>query len=181
MERVLFVGFMGSGKTKVGQSLATRLAWPFIDFDEEIQRRTGLPISEIFHQHGEAFFRGIEENVGFDLLRRRQVVLASGGGWPAVEGRMERLGSGTLSVWLEVSPEVAVQRSRAEGATRPLLDVPEPLEKARELLEVRAPYYRKAHLTLDSSTVQPEELAERIFRYLNEKGWVYPKPLPPYK
>ena len=180
-ERVLLVGFMGSGKTKVGQALASLLGWSFLDFDREIERRTGLPISEIFRQHGEDFFRGLEEKVGWDLLRGRQVVLASGGGWPAVGGRMAALGPETLSVWLQVPPAVAVERARAQGDTRPLLDVPDPLAIAEKLLKAREPFYGEAHFTVDSTSASPGELAERILKFMNEKGRVPPHPLPPYK
>ena len=94
-ERVLLVGFMGSGKTRVGELLADRLSWAFQDFDRESESRLGLPIAEIFRQHGESFFRAEEKRVGEELLKGQQVVLASGGGWPIAPGRLTRRGEGT--------------------------------------------------------------------------------------
>ena len=105
IRRVLLVGFMGSGKTQVGQALARRLGWQFRDFDQEVRFRVGLPIPEIFRQHGEARFREMEAAVGAELLKEEDVVLASGGGWPAGPTRMEALPPGTLSVWLKVTAE----------------------------------------------------------------------------
>jgi shikimate kinase len=166
---VLLVGFMGSGKTCVGRSLALRLGWTFHDFDTEICGRVGLSISEIFRQHGEGFFRDMEERVGEELLQERDVVLASGGGWPARPGRMEGVPPGTFSVWLEVPPRVAVERALKEGPTRPLLTGSDPFSQAKALLEEREPFYRKAAFTLDSCRSSPEELAEGIQRVLNEK------------
>ena len=84
-------GVHGERKNPVGKLLAERLDWSFRDFDEEIYSRVGLPIPEIFRQHGEGFFRDLEEGVGEELLQWSGVVLASGGGWPAAPGRMEGL------------------------------------------------------------------------------------------
>ena len=98
VKRVLLVGFMASGKTRVGRLLAHRLGWSFRDFDSEIVSREGLSISEIFRQHGEGSFREMEARIGSELLGEDHVVLASGGGWPTGPGRMEDLPEGTLSV-----------------------------------------------------------------------------------
>ena len=179
LTRVLLVGFMGSGKTRVGQALADRLGWSFRDFDQEIKIRVGLPIPEIFRQHGEDRFREGEEQVGKDLLRNSRCVLASGGGWPVALGRMEDLPPGTLSVWLKVTPEEAVRRIRKEGPTRPLLAVDDPVARAGEILAVREPYYAEAHVCLDSMDGTPEALAEEIVRIMNELGQGDPPVTPP--
>jgi shikimate kinase len=169
IKRVVLVGFMASGKSCVGKLLAGRLGWGFRDFDEEIIHRVGLPIPEIFRQHGEAWFRELEGRVGEELMRTEGVVLASGGGWPAIPGRMEKVDSSTLTVWLSVTPEEAVRRALKEGSTRPLLAVNDPLEAARTLLEHRIAFYEKAHLAIDSGQMEPEELAREIEGYVNER------------
>jgi len=176
IRRILLVGFMGSGKTLVGQALARRLGWRFMDFDQEVKSRVGLPIPEIFRQHGEAHFREVEAQVGARLVQEEGVVLASGGGWASREGRLEGLPSGTLSIWLKVSAEEALRRTREEGPTRPLLAVADPLGRARELLGARERYYRNADLAVDSEEGDPETLAERIERMMNQSGrdWVPP-------
>ena len=170
IQRVLLVGFMGSGKTLVGRALATRLGWSFRDFDQEVRFRTGLPIPEIFRQHGEAGFRKMEGEVGVELLLEERVVLASGGGWPMGEGRMDGLPPGTLTVWLKVTPEEAVRRAREEGPTRPLLAVPDPLERARQMLGEREESYQKADLSLDPGDSSPEEIARQIEEMMKSTG-----------
>ena len=179
VERVLLIGFMGSGKTRVGRVLARNLGWTFRDFDEEISARVGLPISEIFRQHGEAFFREMEGRTGAELLLDRSVVLATGGGWPAVPGRMEGLSPGTLSVWLQVAPELAVERAREDGPTRPLLSVQDPIGRAKALLNEREPFDVKADVVIDTTQSSPERLAEEIEEIMNEKGRDQLQPLPP--
>lgn len=162
VRRVLLVGFMGSGKTTVGRILARGLGWAFVDFDERIEARLGRPVERIFREMGEEEFRRAEAEVGRELLESERAVLATGGGWPAGPGRLEELPSGTLSVWLRVSPEEALRRvGRSEGV-RPLLERPDALAEARRLLDEREPYYRRASLALDTESAGPEELARSI-------------------
>ena len=153
---------MASGKSAVGGEVARLLGWRFIDFDAEIRRQTGQGIADIFAGAGEAGFRAVEARVARRLLRRDRTVLASGGGWAAQPGHMEGLAGDTLSVWLKVTAETAVERAREQGAERPLLSVPQPLEHARRLLAKREPCYRLARLTLDGENVSVAALARRI-------------------
>ncbi len=168
--RVLLVGFMGSGKTTTGRLLASRLGWAFADLDEVIEERTGKTIPELFRVQGEAAFRAVEEEVGAELLKEERIVLASGGGWPCRAGRIESAGPETLSVWLKVEADTAIRRVRHEGGGRPLLEVPDPEEAARNLMTKRAGYYGQADLHLETETRTPPELAEHILRVLRTKG-----------
>lgn len=162
--RILLVGFMASGKSAVGRELARVLGWRFADFDDEIRRETGQRIRDIFAGAGEAEFRAIEARVARRLLLRDRIVLASGGGWAAQPGHMAELAGDTLSVWLEVTPETAVERARRQGVERPLLDVARPVRQARRLLYGRIPYYRLARLTLNAENISVTALATRIAR-----------------
>lgn len=160
--RVLLTGFMGSGKTSVGRELAGYLAWSFRDFDREIEREAGRSVPEIFRDEGEASFRRMEASVGARLLEEEEVVLATGGGWAARKGRLEAVPTGTLSVWLKVSPEVAVRRARLDDVERPLLEGPDPRGRARALLAERKELYAGASVALDSESAPPAELAKQI-------------------
>lgn len=180
-ERVLLVGFMACGKTLVGRALAETLGWTFRDFDEEISAKVGLSISEIFHQHGEGFFRVEEERIGTKLLLERGVVLASGGGWPTTSGRMESLDPSTFSVWLQVTAEESVRRAGNDGATRPLLALEDPMAGARALLKRREPFYEKAEVAMNTTGAEPVELAHLIKDLMNEKGRESQRPLSLYK
>jgi shikimate kinase len=109
----------------------------------------------------------VEGEVGQHLLRLDHVVLASGGGWPVPAGRLEGLPEDSLSVWLRVSPEEAVRRVAGEGSVRPLLESPDPVRRARELLEVREGRYTMAHLTLDSEAAVPQDLALSVLDHID--------------
>src|ERR1700736_1699226 len=107
---VCLTGFMGSGKSTVGRLLAAQLAWHFVDLDSEIERHTGLPISQIFEQKGEAVFRDIEHDclgrvLGWASERDARVVLALGGGTFAQSRNAALLRNvdapGVAIVWLD--------------------------------------------------------------------------------
>jgi shikimate kinase len=166
VRRIVLVGFMGSGKSTVGALLASRLGWSFVDFDDEIERTAGARVEDIFREKGEAYFRNLEHEVGSELLGRDRVVLATGGGWPVAEGRLERLGRETLTVWLDVNAEDSVRRVGRSGRVRPLLLVSDPLERAARLLAERARYYERAELRLDTTTSTPAQLVDRILEHL---------------
>ncbi len=169
-ETVLLVGFMASGKSSVGKELASRLGWDFEDFDTVIKARAGKSVSQIFSEDGEAEFRRLESDVAEELLTRRNTVVASGGGWPAQPGSWRMVTEDTMSVWLQVSPAVAVRRASKEGGTRPLLDGGDVLDRATALLLAREASYRRAQYTLDSEQYGPLELADEIVKLITRQG-----------
>ena len=166
VERVVLVGFMAAGKTTVGELLARRLGWTFLDFDDVIEARTGATVPQIFREQGEAAFRALEARLTEELAHAPGVVLAPGGGWITQPELLDMLGPGSLVVWLRVSPEVAVRRALADDVHRPLLSGPDPLGKARQLLAEREPLYYLADVTVDVDVRDPDdvawEIAERI-------------------
>jgi shikimate kinase len=167
LERVLLVGFMGSGKTSVGRLLAERLGWAFVDFDDEIEAEAGQSVAEIFAGQGERRFRSLEAGVAARLLARRDVVLGSGGGWAAAApGRLAGVPGGTATFWLRVTPEEAVRRAGKEPGTRPLLGGPDPRAAARRLLEKRAPRYGEARWTVDTERSSVEDVTAGILEIL---------------
>jgi shikimate kinase len=161
---------MGAGKSSVGEALAHLLDWRFVDMDVEIQSRTGRSIPEMFAVDGESAFRAIEDELGMELLLGENLVVASGGGWAATEGRLTDLPAGTVSVWLRVSPSEAVRRAGSQGTPRPMLDSPDPLSAATELLGRREPFYSVADIALDSEGSDPQSLAVEILREIRGRA-----------
>lgn len=161
MRRVLLVGFMGSGKSTVGPLLAGAMSWRFEDFDSHVERSEGRSIPDIFREDGEPYFRKVEGEAATSLLALDEVVLASGGGWAAVPGRLRAVPDGTVSIWLRVTPEVALARAGG-GTDRPVLDHPDRLGRARELLSTRTVSYAEADLEVDTDGRTPEDVCESI-------------------
>jgi 3-dehydroquinate synthetase/shikimate kinase len=117
-------GFMGSGKSRLGTQLASRLGRPFVDLDREIETRAGSRLPELFSQRGESGFRELEGATADDVLRRGEpLVVALGGGAVLSARTRETLAASAFTVLLDVEPEVAWQR--VAGSDRPLAQAEE--------------------------------------------------------
>ena len=116
------IGFMGSGKSTVGQAMATRLGRPFLDTDAEVERMLGMPIPQVFAELGEPAFREAEQDALSDALRPNEpIVLATGGGTPCADGAMEWMRRKSLVVALAPPLEVLLLRLESSLDTRPML------------------------------------------------------------
>lgn len=156
---------MGAGKSTVGRLLARRLGRPFLDLDAVIETRTGQSVSQIFETSGEQSFRDIEQRVGIELLDAADAcVLATGGGAVAAEAfRLRCRRPDVLSVYLAVSPDVALERlAQADPQQRPLLRVGDPRAVWSDLLQDRLRWYREAARTVDTDHREPGSIAMEI-------------------
>jgi shikimate kinase len=162
VRRVVLVGFMCSGKTRVGAELAALLGWEHLDLDREIEAHEGLTVARIFARHGEPRFRELEAQATDRVAGRERVVLSPGGGWITRPSLLGRLGPGTLSVWLQVSAPTVLARAAAQPGERPLLAGPDPEGTVRRLLAERERFYAAARLAIPTDGEDPAELARRI-------------------
>lgn len=166
-ENVILIGFMGAGKSSVGRLLAKRLGRCFVETDDVIVAKEGRSIPEIFRAHGEGRFRELEAEL-LDLLRlKRGDVIATGGGLPCREGRMEALKAMGTVVWLAGDFDALYERALRSGS-RPLLDG-KPKEEAVALYRAREPYYRQAHFSVDTSAMGVDQVVSRILSLLRER------------
>jgi shikimate kinase len=161
---VFLVGFMGCGKTSVGRLLAERLGWGFADLDEEIERRLGRTINQIFAEQGEAHFRRVERQVLQNFMQRAEqepLVVALGGGTFAQPENVDWLRDhGGVIFWLTCPVEELIRRCR--GMThRPLFRDP---ANFRQLYEQRLPYYRQADFCVDADRSEPVQVVEEILK-----------------
>jgi shikimate kinase len=144
MKRVVLVGMMGCGKTTIGRILAQEMDVPFEDTDQILQRLLGRPVHQLFELYGEDTFRQHESKVLRDLPIVDRV-LATGGGAVIREQNwteLERLGT---TVWLDVAPEVLIERLQTAKRRRPLLEVENWEERFMDLREQRLSAYQRAH------------------------------------
>ena len=125
---------------------------------------------EIFASLGEGAFRELEAGVAAELLSAPRTVVAAGGGWAAVAGRLDEVPAGTFSIWLDVSPYEAVRRASGQPGRRPLLEVEHPLETARTLLEERRSAYAAADVRVDTEGSSVDDVTARVLRILAELG-----------
>lgn len=166
VRRIVMIGFMGAGKSTVGRMLADALGWRFVDLDDEVARRDGMPVDRIIRQKGLDHFRRRESEVGRELLRRVRTVVSVGGGWPAQPGHMESLGRESVSIWLQVGVASAIERIAGSTSARPLLEVSDPVGTATALLDDREPYYRRGSIAIETEGVSPNRVLRAILRSL---------------
>ncbi len=161
---IYLVGFMGSGKTKVGRLLADRLGWNFVDLDEDIESQQQMRIADIFDRYGEQRFREIEHQA----LRRRvravqcgePTVLALGGGAFAQPENYELIVENGVTIWLDCSLETARRRVE-QDSNRPLARDPERFEA---LYHARRASYARADFRIEAGEQDPEAVVEAILR-----------------
>jgi shikimate kinase len=158
---IALVGFMGTGKSTVGQIVASLLNFEFVDTDEMIEGMAGKRISEIFSNDGEERFREYERLIVRQLKDLKGAVISTGGGLVTKPENLASLKEHALVVCLWCSPETIFRRV-GHQSHRPLLRVDNPLEKIRELLNERAPSYRQADVLLNSEFRKPREVATHV-------------------
>jgi len=155
---LILIGFMGTGKTSVGQRVAQSLGFRFVDTDKLIVKEAGKPIPAIFEEEGEEAFRRIETGVLRRCAEDEGQVISTGGGIVTREENRAILREAGFVVWLRTSPEVIFERVR-RNRNRPLLQTADPMGTIQELLEARRGLYEACadlaiqtdHLTLEET------------------------------
>ena len=165
---IVLIGLMGAGKTAVGRRLANRLDLPFIDADTEIEVAAGASISEIFAEHGEAYFRQGERKVIARLLENGPQVLATGGGAYMNPDTRANIKAHGLSVWLKADIKVLMKRIGRRD-NRPLLVAGDPEKVMKKLMEERYPIYAQADVTVESRDVPHDVIVGAVIDALADK------------
>ena len=146
---MFLIGFMASGKSTVGEELAHRLGWEFVDLDSRIEAREQKSVPAIFREQGEFGFRRAETAALQELtcdLKHNHVV-ALGGGAFAQERNRELLRDWP-TVFLSAPPEELWRRSQEDGTERPLR---KDREHFARLYTERLPFYRQATITVETA------------------------------
>ena len=166
---IALIGFMGTGKTVVGEALARELKMSFLEMDSLISAKAGKPIPEIFEHDGEIGFRELEIEVAKRVAREQRSVIACGGGVVLNWINIERLRESSVIVLLTASPTETLKRVSKEVGQRPLLEGQDALTRIRELLKFRQPFYaRAADITIRTSRQSVASVAQRIVAELRE-------------
>lgn len=159
---LVLVGLPGAGKTTVGRAVAERLNRPFLDFDEEIERREGTTIAELFASRGEPAFRALEAALTREVADVSGYVLAPGGGWVTNPGCLDAIRPPATVVYLKVDPGRAIKRMAASAARRPLLNRPDPAAELTNLLAARESTYLLADHTVRVDFLRLDEVVSHI-------------------
>lgn len=165
-KNIVIVGFMGTGKTEVGNLLAKKLSLNFVDTDKLIEEREKDRIVRIFQVKGERYFRKVEEEVIEEVSKMKKCVIATGGGAIVSEKNYENLKKNGIIICLTATPEEIYKRTIPKKDRPLLMKSKNVIETIKELLEMRKPYYSKADYTIDTTNKKIEEVVEEIIKIL---------------
>jgi XRE family transcriptional regulator, aerobic/anaerobic benzoate catabolism transcriptional regulator len=150
--RVALIGLRGAGKTTLGQLVAQALAVPFVELDREIERASGMELSEIFATHGQAIYRRLERQCLETIVERfDRVVIATGGSLVTEPATYDLLLSTCFVVWLSAKPDEHMGRVLAQGDLRPMAEGPQAMDDLKIILESRSALYAKADVEISTS------------------------------
>ena len=170
--KIILLGYMGSGKSTIGQTLANELNLSFVDLDHAIEKEIGMSIRDFFEASGELKFRRLENDVLKKvILENSSMILSTGGGTPCYGNNLELMKSAlkTKVFYLKASIKTLSERLVSEKDTRPLIqaigeeDLPEFIGK--HLFE-RSNFYLQAHHVIDIDQKSVKTIAKEIIELL---------------
>lgn len=164
-KKIVLVGYMASGKSTISKFIGDKLAFETADTDLLIEKKVGLPISEIFENYGELYFRKLESQIFKELLiQDKPLVIATGGGLPCYFNNHHCLQfENVLSIYLKLHPQTLVNRLIADRMNRPLVaQIGEDnlLEFLSKHLFERNYYYMQAKYVIACDEKSVEEIVE---------------------
>lgn len=151
-KRIIFLGYMGAGKTTVGKALSKELGMMFYDLDWYIESRMHMTVKQIFDERGESGFRKIESNMLHEVAEFEDVIISCGGGTPCFFDNMDYMNQQGETIYLKATPDVLYKHLKMGRTVRPLLLNKTPDEVrtfVEQQLSEREPYYSKAKHVLD--------------------------------
>jgi shikimate kinase len=167
-KNLVLTGMMGVGKTTIGKKLAEKLKIKFVDIDKIIEAREKKTIKEIFELDGESYFRQIEKNITLDILRKKKLVIALGGGaFMNSEIRKEVIKT-SISVWLDLSPKNLISRLK-NTKKRPLLNKNNLNELINEIYSRRKKNYNESNCRIKCDFLEKNQIVNKIIN-LYEKS-----------
>ncbi|MFZ4451402.1 shikimate kinase [Salibacterium aidingense] len=175
---IALIGFMGSGKSTIGELLAKKIYRDFIDVDDYIEEHYQKSIPDIFREKGEAGFREIEKETTIALCEKERLkILALGGGAYTQPEIREACMKYCIVILLELSWDAWKQRLSLIIDDRPVLQN-KTMEEIEELFYERKQAYALHTLQIKTDEKQEEEIADEIVRLL-KLGWDwYPSYMP---
>ena len=164
---IALIGYMGTGKTAVGEALARRLNMKFIELDRLIEGQAGKKIAEIFRTQDETAFRELEIAATKKVAGETHTVIACGGGIVLNKINIDRLRANSIMVYLTASPKTILKRGSRQQGQRPLLNVNDQLKTITDMLKFRKPFYEQsADINVNTSRLDVEQTTDEIIRQL---------------
>lgn len=163
---IVLLGFMGTGKTTIARRLSEILGFKYISSDDLIEKREKRTINEIFASSGEEYFRKVEKEIIKEISEKDNQVIDAGGGVVLDPENIDALRKNGILICLTARPEIIFERVKDKN-DRPLLNVPDRLERIKQLLEFRKPFYERADYFIDTSDLDVNEVVKKILEIIS--------------
>ncbi len=159
-KNIVFLGMMGSGKSSVGFLVSKKLKLDFYDVDTCIENKLKMKISNIFKNKGEKFFREYEEKVTLDILKKRRIVIALGGGAFINKNIRNEILKNHHSFWLKLNSDILIKRIKS-SIKRPLAYNTSNID-LKNMIKDRTKYYEKALFKIDCDDLSKKEVINKF-------------------
>jgi XRE family aerobic/anaerobic benzoate catabolism transcriptional regulator len=151
-KRIALIGLRGAGKSTLGARLASEMGVPFVELAREVERETGMPVSEMLSLYGQSGYRRIEKRTLERVLKANdRMVISTGGGIVSQQETFDCLLGSCFTVWVKAQPEEHMARVVAQGDLRPMAGNDEAMEDLKRILDAREPMYGKADAVVDTA------------------------------
>lgn len=168
---IVFIGFMGTGKTTIARELSKVIGCRFVDSDKIISEESGMTVEEIFETLGEEIFRKIEREVIKNISNLENAVISVGGGAVVDPENVFNLRKNGILILLTASPET-ILANISKSETRPLLKKANVLEEIKQLLKKREEAYKNYDYEISVDNLSVEEVLNRAIKLLKENNYI---------
>ena len=159
-KNIVFLGMMGSGKTSIGFLVSKKLKLDFFDIDKQIEEKLEMKISNIFNNKGERFFRSYEEKITLDILKKKNIVIALGGGAFMNKNIRNEILKNHVSFWLKLRSDILIKRIK-NSTKRPLAINSSNID-LKNMIKDRSKFYSKALFDIDCNNKPKSEIVNKI-------------------
>ena len=160
-KNLVLLGMMAVGKTTLGKIVAKKQKLEFIDIDSNIEKKNSMTIVEIFEKKGEKFFREEEEKEVLESMKKKNCVIALGGGAFVNKIIREYVLKNAISIWLTLNIETLIKRTQW-NEQRPLLNKKNNKKKLNELFEERKNFYKLANHKIVCDELSKNDIVKKI-------------------
>jgi len=166
--KIYLIGYMGSGKSTLGQELAKALGISWLDLDDEFELRYKVSIPAFFEKYGEILFRELEHKVLTDISLIPDLVVSTGGGAPCYHDNIKLMNQTGITIYLHALPELLISRIEFSARKRPLFQQMKGedfFQKITMHMQNRKPFYTQANITIEAKNPDIEDLKKKILDY----------------
>ena len=168
-KNLVLTGMMGVGKSTIGRKLSKKLKLEFVDIDQIIEKKEKNTINEIFKNKGENYFRKIEKKTTLEILKRKNLVIALGGGSFVNSSIRKEVINSSISFWLDLSLKFLLLRLK-NAKKRPLLNQDNLEKNINKIYLERKKIYNESNYRIKCNSINAEEIVDKIIKLYENTG-----------